>query len=306
MEEEHPLELAEIQAGVAHRPVSMQEVKRRRAPFLAVFGAVSLLMLIGIYWFATFEETAITTVPPAEDVVVFAPLTPTPFPTSLPTSTPRPTSTPTPTAEPGAPTSVPEAPVTEAAITWDDGVADLFQEKCGACHSEANALGSLDLSSYEATLAGGNAGPAIQAGDPDASGLVILQAEGGHPGQFSDEELDLIRQWITGGALETPAPESEGETPAVEDALTWGDGIAELFQAKCGMCHSETNALGGLDLSSYEATLAGGNAGPAIQAGDPEASGLILLQAEGGHPGQFTEEELAQIHQWIEQGAQGP
>jgi hypothetical protein len=32
--------------------------------------------------------------------------------------------------------------------------------------------------------------------------LVTLQAAGGHPGQFSPEELEQIRLWIASGALE--------------------------------------------------------------------------------------------------------
>ncbi len=78
----------------------------------------------------------------------------------------------------------------------------MFQEKCGACHGEANALGGLDLSSFESVLAGGDSGAAIEPGDPEGSALVILQAEGGHPGQFDDAELDLIRQWIEASAPE--------------------------------------------------------------------------------------------------------
>ena len=58
------------------------------------------------------------------------------------------------------------------------------------------------MSSYASTLAGGNSGPAIEPGDPGASELIALQAEGGHPGQFDDAELDLIRQWVEAGALE--------------------------------------------------------------------------------------------------------
>jgi cytochrome c5 len=299
MAEEHPLELAEIKAGVADRPVSQEEVQDRRRPYFAVFAIAAVLLLAGIFWFVTFEETAITTIPPAEDVVVFAPLTPTPFPTPLPTATPRPTATPSPTSETGAPTAEPGEATTvpEVEVTWLD-VADLFVDKCGACHSEGNALGGLDLSSYEAAIAGGDSGPAVEPGDAEGSALVALQAEGGHPGQFSDDELDVIRQWIESGALAAPAAEAEAPAPTPAADLVWTD-VADLFQDKCGACHNEANALGGLDLSSYEGAIAGA----AIQPGDPESSALVVLQAEGGHPGQFDDTELDVIRQWIEAGA---
>jgi formate dehydrogenase gamma subunit len=184
MLEEHPLELAQIRASVAERPVDAQVLDRRRRTFWGVYGIVAVVMLAGIYWFVSFEETAITTMPPAEDVLVFAPLTPTPLPTPLPTSTPLPTLPP------------------EAKITWNDGVADLFESRCAACHNSAAKLGGLDLSSYQTALAGGNSGPVIEPEDLDASLLVTLQAAGAHPGQFSADELELVRQWIAAGAME--------------------------------------------------------------------------------------------------------
>ena len=296
MEHEHAVELAEIKAGVADRPVSKEVLRKRRRPFFIVYGLLALLLVLTIYWFVTFEETAIATVPPAEVVEVFVPLTATPLPTPPPTPTPKPTSTPKPTAEPDAAPAEPEP-----GITWQDGVADLFQEKCAACHSDANALGGLNLGSYEATLAGGNSGPAIEAGDPDASGLVTLQMQGGHPGQFTEDELELIRQWIADGALADAA--SEAKEPAAEVEISWESDMADLMQEKCVACHSEANALGGLDLSSYEATLLGGNTGPAIQPGDSGGSNLLTVQAGGGHPGQLSEDELALILQWVEAGA---
>jgi cytochrome b subunit of formate dehydrogenase len=63
MEQEHPLELERIKAGgsVSADP---RDVARRRRVFLPVAGIVALLMLAGLYWFVSFEQTAITTLPP--------------------------------------------------------------------------------------------------------------------------------------------------------------------------------------------------------------------------------------------------
>ncbi len=179
MLEEHPLELADLKAGVSPRPLDPAAVARRRRIFLPIYSLLAASMLVGVYFFTSYEHTAITTIPPAEDVVVYVPLTPTPLPTPLPTKPPP----------AGAPT------------TWEDGFADLFAEKCGSCHGTAK-VGGLDLAEYEGALAGGKSGPAIVPGDPAASRLVIVQATGDHPGQLTGQELALVRAWIEAGAPE--------------------------------------------------------------------------------------------------------
>jgi formate dehydrogenase gamma subunit len=180
MEEEHPLELADIKAGTARRPPDPEGEKKRKRVFWPSFSVLIVAMLLFIYWWVTFEETAIATVPPASQVEVFVPLTPTPFPTPVPTPT--------------------LADIEGA--TWDDGIGDMFATKCISCHNSTGKLGGLDLTSYQAALDGGSTGPGIVPEDPDASQVVIIQSAGGHPGQFSFDELEIIIQWIEAGAPE--------------------------------------------------------------------------------------------------------
>jgi cytochrome b subunit of formate dehydrogenase len=63
MEHEHPLELERIKAGKAERTLDPPALARRQKLFLPVAGVVAALLLAGIYWFVTFEQTAITTLP---------------------------------------------------------------------------------------------------------------------------------------------------------------------------------------------------------------------------------------------------
>jgi formate dehydrogenase gamma subunit len=180
MRDEHPIELANIKAGLKDHLVHPAILQKRRRAFYGVYSIVAVFLLFAVYLFVSFEETALTTIPPAEDVVVFVPLTPTPFPTALPTETPS----------------------AELPITWKDGFGELFEAKCGQCHTGSGALGGLDLSTYEGVLTGGSSGPAVVKNDADSSVLIIIQAEGNHPGQFTGDELALIRAWIEGGAPE--------------------------------------------------------------------------------------------------------
>jgi formate dehydrogenase gamma subunit len=62
MEHEHPLELERIKAGAALPAPDPADLAKRQRIFLPVAGVVAALLLAGIYWFVTFEQTAITTV----------------------------------------------------------------------------------------------------------------------------------------------------------------------------------------------------------------------------------------------------
>jgi nitrate/TMAO reductase-like tetraheme cytochrome c subunit/mono/diheme cytochrome c family protein len=95
----------------------------------------------------------------------------------------------------------------------------------------------------------------------------------------------------------TPVPLPEG------GPLTYTDTIGPLFQARCGQCHA-SNAMVGLDLTSYSTALSGSQNGPVIVPGDAEKSLLIQKQSgEQPHFGQLSPEELELVTQWINAGA---
>ncbi len=195
---EHPLELADIKAGIAQRPVDLLKLKKRRMIYYPVAALLAIILLFGVYAFATMENTALATIP-LQNVggAVYAPQTPTALPTHILTPTPLPSETPT---EAPAGTT-PEATATLAALTYDGFAGPLFQQKCAACHGAA-AMGGLTLTSFADAMKGGKDGAVIVPYDSANSLLVIKQAAGGHPGQLSAEELEQIRQWIDSGALE--------------------------------------------------------------------------------------------------------
>jgi cytochrome b subunit of formate dehydrogenase len=62
MEAEHPLELERIRAG-APAGSPKEELARRQRVFLPIASVLALMLLAGIYWFVTFEQTAIATLP---------------------------------------------------------------------------------------------------------------------------------------------------------------------------------------------------------------------------------------------------
>ena len=202
---EHPLELADLKAGMADRPADAATVRKRQRVYLPIAAVLALFMLFGVYGFVSAEQTALTTVErQVPTVVVFVPWTATPAPTQTPTSPPTETSAPTasPTTGPeGTLDSTPSTPAIASDLTWDNSIGALFQAKCGACHGPS-ALGGLNLSTYADAMKGGASGPVILPGDAVNSLLVTKQQAGGHPGQLTPEEIVQVIEWIDAGALE--------------------------------------------------------------------------------------------------------
>jgi formate dehydrogenase gamma subunit len=201
---EHPLELADIKAGMAERPVDSASLRTRQRVYLPVAAVLALVMLLGVYGFVNAEQTALTTVerqPPT--VVVFVPWTSTPAPTQTPTlaATETALATASPQAPEGTADATPSTPAVASALTWENAIGALFQAKCTTCHG-AGALGGLNLSTYSDAMKGGASGPVIVPGDGANSLLVKRQQAGGHPGQLTPEEIAQVIEWIDAGALE--------------------------------------------------------------------------------------------------------
>lgn len=177
MEEEHALELEKIEAGEPEPEVDHIVYKKRMKVFTPVSIIFSVIMVAFVIFLANYEETAITTVPRVyAEGEAFVPRTPTPIPTQEPTPTPD----------------------LMIANTWDAGINFIFEQKCGLCHGES---GGLDLKTYSGVIQGGESGLAVISGNPDASLILSVAAPGSeHPGQFSDEEFERVRIWITNGA----------------------------------------------------------------------------------------------------------
>ena len=115
------------------------------------------------------------------------------------------------------------APATDPRLLhFEAKVRPLLVNRCEECHAET-AEGNLRVDSLAALLKGGDAGPAIVVGNPDAS--VLLQAVR-HTGdikmpkkrtRLTAEEVDAMAQWIRDGAV-WPAP-TPGATNVVEQRI---------------------------------------------------------------------------------------
>lgn len=178
MEDEHPLELARLEAGDAPTQPDAGLARRRRV-FRIVYGVFAAVLLIGVYIFISFEQTAIETVPSAaQQVALFAHIPPTAEPTG-------------------------EVTVAARLTSWDGGIGALFQTKCSFCHGGIVPLAGLDLTSYDDAMLSKTEAPAIVPSDALGSGIIIWQQKGDHPVEFTPLELAEIYDWIERGAPQT-------------------------------------------------------------------------------------------------------
>jgi mono/diheme cytochrome c family protein len=124
------------------------------------------------------------------------------------------------------------------------------------------------------------------------------------------------RRWCAlalGLSLAGLAESARAAEPAPPEKIDYLQQVKPLLAARCFSCHGALKQESELRLDTADAIRSGGSSGPAIVPGNSGASGLVLaLRGEGdrtrmpaeGAP--LTEEEIARIATWIDQGAEAP
>lgn len=158
--------------------------------------------------------------------------------------------------------------IAEEPLTYETHIAPILQQRCAPCHfpdGGKKPKGDFDLTSLALALKDGEKGPRIKPGSVDESPLVAMiewKAEPFMPPkekfkQLPQEEIDLIKAWIAGGAkgaegapVVAPAPTPAAPAPAIDwtttpvSALAWspdgawvargGLGTVALYPVKNG------------------------------------------------------------------------
>jgi hypothetical protein len=240
----------------------------------------------------------------------------------------------------GAVSAQQSAPAPDTTEFFTQRVLPILDDKCYSCHLES-ASGGLRLDSNESILKGGNRGPAIVVGDPDSSLMIQAIRRIGAlkmpPRKaLEDSEVADLVAWVKAGAKGLPAtqvsatkPDSAVSAPtttpatvkasvvttahpqgAMSDADFFENNVRPILANNCASCHGDSVSAG-LRLDSRESLLKGGEHGAAVVPGDPEKSLLItavhqstsLKMPKGG---KLTPQEVADLTQWVKQGAVWP
>jgi hypothetical protein len=106
------------------------------------------------------------------------------------------------------PAATAAAPATATGVDFVRDVQPLLESKCLECHNPNKIKGKLLMDSAAALLKGGEAGPALVAGQPDKSEMIkrivlpkdhddIMPPKGG---PLAANEIDVLKRWIAAGA----------------------------------------------------------------------------------------------------------
>jgi hypothetical protein len=207
-------------------------------------------------------------------------------------------------------------------VPWQPGAAEdnppvfetdirpILADKCGKCHSEKTHKGGLDLSSIQGVRKGGESGESAVAESVDDSMLwIMIDGESMPPEgntSLSEKERELIRSWIAGGAKAETAAELSERPLNQHDVLP-------IVLLRCVTCHGAQRRDGGLDLRTPEKMQKGGKHGPALVAGDADASLMIQrIESEACPPRELLlkffvkrpgSSDVEVLRRWINAGA---
>jgi hypothetical protein len=115
----------------------------------------------------------------------------------------------------------------EEPSTFERDVRPILRTYCLDCHGGEATKGDLDLRLKRFAEKGGTSGPALVAGDPDASYLLIRMQEGEMPPgekKVPAEQVAVIERWIAAGAptvREEPEQLPPGLPITPEDRAGW-------------------------------------------------------------------------------------
>ncbi|PYV17174.1 MAG: hypothetical protein DMG07_06440, partial [Acidobacteria bacterium] len=207
----------------------------------------------------------------------------------------------------------------DGAALFESRIRPVLETSCLKCHSGPARASDLDLSTRDGLLRGGTRGPAVLAGNAAGSLIYRLVAHLERPhmpplaDRLPDEVIAQFAAWIESGAPYGPmALAASPATAASPDAPRTGlfaTEVRPVFEGICFKCHDTARSASGLDLTTRESLLRGGDHGPAVIPGNAKGSLLYRAVAHAGElrmpykSDKLPEQTIARIAEWIDQGA---
>ncbi len=125
-----------------------------------------------------------------------------------------------------------------AKVNYTDHILPIFRNACTTCHNPDKKKAGLDVTTYQATMAGSENGPVVKPGNADGSLIYKVCKPDGDPkmppkgDSLSEADMALLKGWIAGFALENanskPAQVTANKVEAAVVSLTKPEGPAPM------------------------------------------------------------------------------
>jgi hypothetical protein len=141
-----------------------------------------------------------------------------------------------------------------------------------------------------------------------ADGTITLSSQGGAA------NLSGIEIWSSDGEIPTPEAAAFAAKPTEEQLAFFEKRIRPVLAERCYECHSAKSETvqGGLLLDSRAGIIKGGDNGPVILPGEPEAS-LLVKAIRHADPGltmppeeKLADDQIADFERWVKERAPDP
>jgi hypothetical protein len=183
-------------------------------------------------------------------------------------------------------------------ICFEQDILPIFQSNCAksGCHNAASHEDGYTLDSYTNIVKKG-----IVPGNPAASKIweSVTTADGDdfmprNAPALNATQLDLIKRWIIGGAIDTGGCSS---VSCDTTAFTYSGTIAPLMQSQCTGCHNSPSASGG-SLTDYNSVKTAAVSGKLV-AVITHQTGYSAMPQGGA---KLLDCQITQIKKWIAAG----
>ena len=226
------------------------------------------------------------------------------------------------------------------AVSFVKDVAPILVSRCGTCHGTRRS-GGLRLDTFASLTRGGRTGPALRAGNAQASLLVRRIAATNANQRMPKSGAALTRQQITtiatwvgqgakfdGNGANTPLRSlkpAAGGTPkgtpkpttvkivkaTGNEKVSFVKDVAPTLTTLCATCHGARNGRGGFSLATFESLMRGSDSGRVVLPGNLEGSiiwrrvAALDKDKQKMPPGnrRITKEFFESLRTWIQEGA---
>ena len=187
---------------------------------------------------------------------------------------------------------------------------EILHRNCYACHggNKEDVREELDVLDHDLLI--GSDRRIVVPGKPNDSRLIQRIADGSMPPEeletthprLAEKELNVLNEWILGGAPGFPSEDPENPTPPVVAISTIAAEVEEVFQHRCHACHKYDNAKGGIKILHHRLLL---QVRKVIVPGNLDQSELFqLIVRKPRHAGKrLSAAEIGKIQRWIANGA---